>query len=111
MINVRGDGMKPVICAKFEKASKLLSKRWIGLIINQLMGGSKRFSTLESEIQVSGKVLSERLKELENEDIITRTVYAEVPVRVEYALTKKGYALKPVMDAIDTWSQSWIKEA
>ncbi len=103
--------VEPVICVKFEKASTLLSKRWVGLIINQLMEGAKRFSLLESEIQVSGKVLSERLKELEAEDIITRTVYAEVPVRVEYALTKKGYALKPVMDAIDQWSQNWVEEA
>ena len=103
--------MKPIICIRFEKASKLLSKRWVGLIINQLMAGPKRFSLLASEIQVSGKVLSERLKELENEDLITRSVYAEVPVRVEYELTKKGYALKPVMDAIDQWSKSWIQEA
>lgn len=103
--------MEPVICIKFEKASKLLSKRWVGLIINQLMDGPKRFSTLESEIQMSGKVLSERLKELEKEKIISRTVYPEVPVRVEYELTKKGYALKPVMTAIDQWSQRWIKEA
>lgn len=103
--------MEPVICVKFEKASKLLSKRWIGLIINQLMDGPKRFSTLEAEIQVSGKVLSERLKELEQHGIISRSVYAEVPVRVEYELTKKGYALKPVMHEIDQWSQSWIEEA
>ena len=103
--------MEPIICVKFEKASKLLSKRWVGLIIHQLLDGPKRFSTLESEIKLSGKVLSERLKELENNQLITRTVYAEVPVRVEYELTKKGYALKPVMDAIDDWSQSWVEEA
>lgn len=100
--------MEKVICAKFEKAFQLLGKRWTGLIINQLLEGPKRFNVLESEVQISGKVLSERLKELEKLDIIKRTVFDEMPVRIEYSLTKRGQSLKPIMDQISLWSNEWI---
>ncbi len=96
------------ICVKFESASKILSKRWIGLIIHQLLDGPKRFNELESELKISGKVLSEKLKELEKLSIVKRTVYPSTPVKIEYALTHKGKALDPVIKAIEDWSQSWI---
>ena len=101
--------MSAHICEKFEAASTILGQRWVGLIINQLLIEPKRFSQLQSEVTVSGKVLSQRLKDLENEGIIKRIVYDEVPVRIEYQLTDKGKALEPVLKAIETWSQSWIK--
>ncbi|AUD62766.1 MarR family transcriptional regulator [Tenericutes bacterium MO-XQ] len=96
------------ICVKFESASKILSKRWIGLIIHQLLDGPKRFNELESELKISGKVLSEKLKEMEKLSIVKRTVYPSTPVKIEYALTHKGKALDPVIKAIEDWSQSWI---
>jgi DNA-binding HxlR family transcriptional regulator len=96
------------ICVKFESASKILSKRWIGLIIHQLLDGPKRFNELESELKISGKVLSEKLKEMEKLKIIKRTVYPTTPVKIEYTLTDKGKALDPVIKAIEDWSQSWI---
>ncbi|CCV66472.1 MAG: helix-turn-helix domain-containing protein [Paracholeplasma sp.] len=100
--------MATEICSRFEEAFKLLGKRWTGLIINQLLDGAKRFNVLESEVKISGKVLSERLKELESLGIVSRFVYPETPVRIEYALTKKGYALKPIMDEVANWSVHWI---
>ncbi len=96
------------ICVKFESASKILSKRWIGLIIHQLLDGPKRFNELESELKISGKVLSEKLKEMEKLSIVKRTVYPSTPVKIEYTLTHKGKALDPVIKAIEDWSQSWI---
>lgn len=100
--------MENQLCSKFEEAFQLLGKRWTGLIIFQLMNGPKRFNELESEIKVSGKVLSDRLKELEKIKLIQRHVYPETPVRIEYSLTEKGYSLKPMMDEITKWSNVWI---
>src|SRR4051794_31479327 len=97
------------LCPKFHKAIEILSKRWNGLIINQLFFGSQRFCTISSSMPISGRLLSERLKELENEGIVTREVFPEVPVRVEYTLTEKGLALKNVFKEIDRWSQEWVQ--
>jgi DNA-binding HxlR family transcriptional regulator len=97
------------ICVKFESASKILSKRWVGLIIHQLLEGPKRFNQLESELNISGKVLSEKLKSLENLNIIKRTVFPTTPVKVIYELTDKGKALEPIIKSIEDWSQNWIK--
>ncbi|QHS21573.1 winged helix-turn-helix transcriptional regulator [Virgibacillus sp. MSP4-1] len=96
------------LCPKFEKAMNLLNKRWTGLIIYQLLFGSQRFSEIESALPVSGRLLSERLKELEEEGVVARKAYAEVPVRVEYTLTEKGRELEPVIKAIQDWSGKWI---
>jgi len=97
------------LCPKFHKAVEILSKRWNGLIINQLLSGSQRFCTINSSMPISGRLLSERLKELEIEGIVTREVFPEVPVRVEYTLTEKGMALKNVFKEIDQWSQEWVQ--
>lgn len=101
--------MDKSICPRFEKAMSLLSQRWTGLIIYQLLDGPQRFCSLESSIGVSGRVLSERLKDLENEGIVKRDVFPETPVRIEYSLTDKGLAIEPLMRDIEKWSQDWIK--
>lgn len=101
--------MDTSICTRFEKAMSLLSQRWTGLIIYQLLSGPQRFCQLESSIGVSGKVLSERLKDLENEGIVTRSIYPETPVRIEYSLTDKGIAFEPIMRDIENWSQQWLE--
>jgi DNA-binding HxlR family transcriptional regulator len=99
------------MCGSFEKAIEILSKRWIALIVFQLQSGPQRFVTIESSIKnLSGKVLSERLKELESEGIIQRNVYPETPVRIEYSLTEKGRTLEPVFDEIYHWANRWIYE-
>lgn len=99
-----------VICPRFETAISILSQRWTGLIIYQLLSGPQRFSKLTEVIGISGRLLSERLKNLEAQGLVTRTVYPETPVRIEYELTEKGRSLKPVMDEIQSWSQEWIEE-
>lgn len=101
--------MSASICPKFEKAMVLLSQRWTGLIIYQLLSGPKRFCHLETTIGVSGKVLSERLKDLEQEGIVRREIYPETPVRIEYSLTDKGLAFEPILRGIEDWSESWIE--
>jgi DNA-binding HxlR family transcriptional regulator len=98
-----------ILCPKFFKATEILSKRWNALIINQLLSGSQRFCSISSSLPISGRLLSERLKELESEGIVSREVFPEVPVRVEYTLTAKGLALKKVFNEINNWSQEWIK--
>jgi len=98
-----------LICPRFEKAITLLSKRWTGLIIYQLLNGPQRFCTVESSIGISGKVLSDRLKDLENEGIVKREVIPETPVRIEYSLTEKGLAMEPLMKEIEKWSQEWLE--
>ncbi|MBN6188958.1 helix-turn-helix transcriptional regulator [Aneurinibacillus sp. BA2021] len=102
--------MEPfVLCPRFEKGMQLLGKRWTGLIISQLFAGPQRFCTIEAALPVSGRLLSERLKDLEKEGVVSRHVFPEVPVRVEYSLTEKGRALEPVIREIEKWSQAWIE--
>ncbi|MBY0222924.1 MULTISPECIES: winged helix-turn-helix transcriptional regulator [Sporosarcina] len=96
------------ICPRFEKAISLLSQRWTALIINQMLSGPHRFCALQSSIGISGKVLSERLKDLEQKEIIKRKVIPETPVIIEYSLTEKGYSLEPVLKEIENWSQAWL---
>ncbi|WP_102264086.1 winged helix-turn-helix transcriptional regulator [Mesobacillus jeotgali] len=101
--------MDKSICPRFEKAMTILSQRWTGLIIYQLLTGPQRFCTIESSMGVSGRVLSERLKDLESEGIVRREVHPETPVRIEYSLTEKGKALEPLMREIEKWSKSWLE--
>ncbi len=100
--------MENQICPQFEKGMTIISQRWVGLIIFQLLEGPQRFSVLEENVKVSARVLSERLKSLEEEGIITRKVYPETPVRIEYSLTPKGKALQPVLDSLYAWSHAWF---
>ncbi|AYC30398.1 winged helix-turn-helix transcriptional regulator [Paenisporosarcina cavernae] len=96
------------LCPRLSKAMDLIGKRWTGLIIYQLLDGPKRFSEMESALPVSGRLLSERLKELEKEGVVARKVYEEAPVRVEYTLTSKGEGLKAAIDGIEQWSKVWL---
>ena len=98
------------MCPRFETAFSFLGKRWNGLIIQGLMSGPKRFKDISNLIpSMSDKMLSERMKDLELEGILIRHVYPETPVRIEYELTDKGRGLKPVMDQIQSWAESWIE--
>jgi DNA-binding HxlR family transcriptional regulator len=99
-----------LICPRFEKAINILSQKWTGLVIYQLLNGPQRFCHIESSIGISGRVLSERLKDLENEGIVKREVYPETPVRIEYSLTEKGMELESIMKEIEKWSQKWLKK-
>ncbi|MBA2286086.1 MAG: winged helix-turn-helix transcriptional regulator [Ktedonobacteraceae bacterium] len=97
------------MCPRYEQAIHLLGKRWTGLLLDALMGGPRRFCELTAAVEgLSDRVLSDRLRELEVEGIVERQVYPHIPVRVEYQLTEKGRALKPVVDAIHHWAEQWI---
>lgn len=100
---------QPTICPKFEKAIALLSQRWSALVIYQLLSGSQRFTEIQSAIGISGKVLSDRLKDLEHQGVVKREVIPETPVIIEYSLTDKGFSLEPVLREIESWSQLWVK--
>lgn len=102
--------MDKSMCPRFEKAMGILGQRWTGLIIYQLLSGPQRFCHIETAVGVSGRVLSERLKDLEHEGIVKREVYPETPVRIEYSLTEKGLSLMPLMKEIENWSHTWIEE-
>ena len=93
----------------FQRALDVLSKRWTGLIIFVLyQEGALRFNELAQRIEViSDRMLSERLKELEDEGIVERRCFAELPPRVEYRLTEKGRALQPVYEATAEWAHRW----
>lgn len=97
------------LCPRFEKGMKFFSQRWTALIIYQLFSGPQRFCTLESSLPISGRLLSERLKELELEGIVQRTVFPETPARIEYSLTQKGIALESIIRGIEVWSREWIE--
>lgn len=97
------------MCPKYECAMNVLGKRWTGLIIHVLLRGTVRFKDIREMVpHMSDKMLSERLKELEELEILERKVYPEIPVRIEYELTKKGKALRPVIDSIHEWGQNWM---
>lgn len=90
------------------KAMMVIGKRWTALIIRDLVTGTKRFCQLEGSLQgISPKMLSQRLHELEEQGLVERAVYAEVPVRVEYSLTDKGLDLKNVIESMAAWGARW----
>ena len=97
------------LCPRLSKAMDLIGKRWTALIIYQLLDGPQRFNAIEQALPISGRLLSERLKELEKEQIVLREVYAEVPTRVEYSLTNKGRALEATVRSIESWSKQWME--
>lgn len=98
----------PELCPRFHRASELIGRRWTGAIIFVLLKSRCRFATLRDAIpEITDRMLSERLQELEQEGIVERTVVPETPVRVEYALTKKGRALAATIDAIADWAHKW----
>jgi DNA-binding HxlR family transcriptional regulator len=94
-------------CPKFQAAIELISKKWNGFIIHALMDGPMRFNELLTKVPLTPKLLSDRFRELEHEGIVNRHVYNEVPVRIEYELTAKGYALKQVFESITDWASVW----
>lgn len=85
---------------------RMIGNKWVLLILAQLMGGTKRFGELKKAIpEISPKMLTQQLRKLEQEGLVERTVYAEVPPKVEYALTAKGLALEPVFEQIIIWGR------
>jgi len=102
------DSHPPALCAQFHDAIELIGRRWTGAIIFLLLKSRCRFATLRDAIpDITDRMLSERLQELERNGVVERTVVPETPVRVEYSLTKKGRALAAAIDAISDWAHKW----
>jgi DNA-binding HxlR family transcriptional regulator len=100
----------PALCARFHRASELIGGRWTGAIVFVLLQSRCRFATLRDAIpDITDRMLSDRLQALEAEGIAERTVVPDMPVRVEYALTKKGRALAVPINAITEWAHKWIE--
>jgi DNA-binding HxlR family transcriptional regulator len=97
-------------CPQYHHAVELVGKRWTGAILIVLIEqGPLRFSEVKQAVpDLSDRLLSERMKELESEGIVQRHVIDDTPVRVEYALTPKGRALEPAVHALKRWAHSWL---
>ena len=103
-----GTATKELPVCPVETTLTLISNKWKVLILRDLLPGTKRFGELKKSIgHVSQKVLTAQLREMESSGLLTRTVYAEVPPRVEYPLTDLGYSLKPILDAMWTWGEGY----
>jgi DNA-binding HxlR family transcriptional regulator len=104
-------GLKPHLCVRFHRAVELIGGRWTGAVIQLLFQGRMRFAELRNAIpDISDRMLSERLRELEAEGIVARIVVPDTPVRVEYELTEKGRALEHALSAVGKWAERWVTE-
>ena len=95
-------------CPRFDRAIDILSKKWNCLIVRCMLSEPRRFSDISNFVDgLSDRLLSQRLQELEESGIVERRVYDTKPVMVEYELTKKGAALRQVVEAIQMWADQW----
>ena len=103
---------RPSCCPHFHRAVELVGKRWTGAILLVLLDGPAHFSEIRDLVpDISDRLLSERLKELEAEAIVERRVLDGAPVRVEYAMTDKGRALEPTVRALKSWANQWLERS
>ncbi len=100
--------IKELPACPVETTLTLIGDKWKVLILRDLLPGTKRFGELKKSVGgVSQKVLTAQLRDMEASGLLTRTVYAEVPPRVEYTLTELGQSLKPILDAMGTWGEAY----
>lgn len=90
---------------------QIIGSKWKLLIMRNLMQRPWRFNELRKDLEgISQKVLTDSLRSMESDGIITRTVYPEVPPRVEYALSALGESMRPIMDAMEEWGRNYKKQ-
>ncbi|HEV7399414.1 MAG TPA: helix-turn-helix domain-containing protein [Solirubrobacterales bacterium] len=98
------------VCPLFHAAIELIGKRWTGAIVCALTEGPLRFGELARAVPgLSDRLLSQRLRELEEEGLVEREVEAGTPVRVTYSLTEKGAELRPAISELKQWAKRWHK--
>jgi DNA-binding HxlR family transcriptional regulator len=96
-------------CPFYHEAVELVGRRWTGAILRVLMDGPMRFSEIAQAVpELSDRLLSERMKELEGRGMVQRTVYPGPPVRVEYALSRMGLELEPALSELQRWATRWL---
>ena len=103
-------GAKSVACCPYyHRAVELIGKRWTGAIVGVLLEGPLRFSEIAQAVpELSDRLLSERMKELEAHGVVERTVVPGPPVRVEYGLTDMGRELEPALSELKSWARRWL---
>lgn len=109
--NADRDADKDVLapfCPAYTHAMEIIGRRWTGAIIRSMLAGASRYSEIVSAVPgLSDRLLSERLKELESEGIVARSVTPSTPVRIDYTLTEKGLALASVVREVADWASKW----
>ena len=102
------EGLSP-FCPRFQFAIELIGRRWVGAILRVLVGGPARFNEILSAVPgLSDRLLTERLRELEAQGVVARTVSQERPVKVSYELTPCGQSLEQIVETIGDWSERWV---
>lgn len=97
-------------CPRYQYAVELLGRRWVGAILRVLLGQPRRFNEIMAAIPgLSDRLLTERLRELETEGMVRRTVHDERPVRVTYELTACGESLEPIIRSVGEWAETWVQ--
>src|SRR4051794_41091505 len=97
------------VCSRFHRAIELIGSRWTGAILQTLLQGKTRYAVIKAAIpDITDRMLSERLRSLETEQLVSRHVVPESPVRVEYELTVKGRELQDALREIGSWAERWI---
>ena len=103
------DGPAASCCPLYHEAVELIGRRWTGAILRVLMDGPLRFSQIGQAVpELSDRLLSERMKELESRGIVERTVISGPPLRVEYALSPMGQELEPALSELQRWAGRWL---
>jgi DNA-binding HxlR family transcriptional regulator len=97
------------VCSRFHRAIELIGSRWTGAILQTLLQGRTRYAAIKAAIpDLTDRMLSERLRSLEAENLVVRIVVPDSPVRVEYDLTSKGRELQDALKEIGAWAERWI---
>lgn len=97
------------VCTKFHHAVELIGRRWSGAIISSMISGPRCFNEFLAAVPgLSDRLLTERLRELESEGLVRRTVITGPPIRVSYELTASGKDLEPAIEALSHWAEKWV---
>jgi DNA-binding HxlR family transcriptional regulator len=109
MAKDQGEAPAAGCCPFYHEAVELVGRRWTGAILRVLMDGPLRFSEVAQAVpELSDRLLSERMKELEGRGIVDRKVYPGPPLRVEYELSRMGRELQPALTEIERWARRWL---
>jgi len=107
----RGEVRSTPCCPLYHEAVELVGRRWTGAILRVLMDGPLRFSEIAQSVpELSDRLLSERMKELERRGMVRRRVISGPPLRVEYSLSEMGRALEPALSELERWANRWLGE-
>jgi DNA-binding HxlR family transcriptional regulator len=105
------EGRPTGCCPLYHEAVELVGRRWTGAILRVLMDGALRFSEIAQAVpELSDRLLSERMKELEGRGMVKRRVISGPPLRVEYSLSEMGHALEPALSELERWANRWLSD-